>query len=418
MIRADRRRAAVMAVPIVASALMLSACGGNGGQASGNGRCQELKYGILTAFTGELGEFGKTSKNGFDLAISEMKESSHLPEGWTVETVVADEETNIQVGLRAATTMMQSDGVSAILGPSSGPIVAMATLAERNQTPIISQFAGTTNFSKVGGKWLYRTVASDASDGEAVAQWLKEKGLQRVVVVVQNDQSTITAGETVEQRLKETGGSVLNVIKYNPGQPSYQAIVQQAVSANADAIYLAGGQESATTILREMRDRGARSDTIVVSADLVVPDVITAIGADWAEGLAGVTAKADTERREYQRFSEAYHKAYGDEPGIFVENAYDAAVLVGLAAVAANSTCGADLNAKLRAVSSAPGKQVSSFDEGASALAAGEDIDFQGASGPVDFDDTGTVDGSYAVLTVQKGEWVPVKFFPAQTFTK
>ena len=328
---------------------------------------------------------------------------------------MADEKADIQVGLRAATDMMQKQEVSAILGPSSGPIVAMASIADRYKTPIISQFAGTTNFSSVGGEYLFRTVASDASDGAAVAEYLSEEKAEDVVIIVQNDQSTITAGSAAEERLEGVGSTVLETIKYNPGQPSYQAVVQQAVSANADAIYLAGGQESAITILREMRDLGISSDEIIVSADLVVPDVIEALGADWADGLAGVTAKADDKRPQYVSLAKAYEKRYGEEPGIFVENAYDAVMLVALAATAAESTCPAAVAEKLPEVA-ADGTAATSFAEAAKAIAAGADVDYDGASGPVDFDETGTVAGSYAVYQVTGGKWTVSKFYPAETF--
>jgi len=406
--------------PLALTTSLLAACADSDSSASGSteGCGPDLKYGILTAFTGELGEFGKTSKNGFDIAFNEMTSSGALPEGWKISEVVADEKADIQVGLRAATDMMQRDKVSAILGPSSGPIVAMASVAKRYKTPIISQFAGTTNFSKVGGEYLFRTVASDASDGEATAQYLREKKAENVAIVVQNDQSTITAGEAAAERFEAAGGTVVDTFKYNPGQPSYQAVVQKALKADADAIYLAGGQESAITILKEMRGLGVESSKLIVSADLVVPDVISAVGKDWAEGLAGVTAKADTERPEYTKFAEAYQAEYDEEPGIFVENAYDAAILVGLAAVSAKSTCAAAIAEALPEISAPDGTDVTSFADGAKALANGDKINYEGASGPVDFDETGTVVGSYAVYNVEGGEWSVVKFYPADTFAK
>ncbi|MDP9458717.1 MAG: ABC transporter substrate-binding protein [Actinomycetota bacterium] len=418
-----RNRGRAVTAPLILASLLLTACGGgsesgDSAAAGGGDDCgNTLKYGILTAFTGELGDFGEVSQNSFELAMKQMEESGALPEGWTVDTVVADEESDIEVGLRAATNMMQNENVSVILGPSSGPIVAMDSISQRYETPVVSQFAGTTNFDQVGGEWLFRTVASDASDGLAVAQWLEEQGHQNVAIVVQNDQSTITAGRAAGSRFEDAGGTVVETIEYEAGQPSYQAVVEQTLNLDADAIYLAGGQQSATTILNQMRQAGADSSTIVVSADLVVPDVISTIGADWAEGMAGVTPKGDQERAEYGEFAEAYQAEYGEAPGLFAENAYDAAMLVGLAAVAAESTCGSAIGPKLQEVSAAPGTEVSSFAEGAEALAAGDDIDYVGASGTVDFDETGTVPGSYAVMTVQGGEWTQAQFFPAETFT-
>lgn len=407
---------ATSAAALAATALVLSSCATQGEGSSAN--CGDtLKLGILTAFTGEIGEYGQISKNAFDLAVEDIQKSGALPEGWTIETVVADEKSDIEEGLRAATAMMQQDKVSAILGPSSGPIVAMNSVAERYKTPIISQFAGTTNFSSVGGTYLFRTVPSDASDGAAVAEYVGQTGARNVVIVVQNDQSTITAGSAAEEQLRSAGANVTKSVTYNPGQPSYQSVVQQAIAESPDAIYVAGGQESATTILREMRDLGIPSSKVIVSSEQITPALIAGVGASWANGLSGVIAQADTDRAQFVKVADEYRAKYGTDPGPFVENAYDAVNLVALAAVAADSTCGAAIAEQLPRVA-ADGDLVTNFTEGAQAISDSKDIDYDGASGPVDFDETGSVAGSYAIYGVQDGKWAVKEFYPAETFTK
>ncbi len=75
---------------------------------------------------------------------------------------------------------------------------------------------------------------------------------------------------------------------------------------------------------------------------------------------------------------------------------------------AAQSTSGADVAGKIIEVASGPGKEVYSFQEGKDALAAGEDINFQGASSTLDMNEFGNLESPLlAVLTVQNGEWTP-----------
>lgn len=415
----DRRtrigRSARLGALASAAVLTLTACGGGGGGGTASSCDNTLTLGILTAFSGELGDFGKIWQEGFDLAVKEMKSSGELPSEWTIDTVVDDEKSDIQEGVRAATAMIKNDEVSAILGPTSGPVTGMVKLAERTETPIVSSAAGTVNLNRLGGEWVYRTVASDSADGEAAATWLADQDHDDVVLLVQNDQSTVSVAKTLTEKFKTNGGTITKTLKYNAGQPTYQSVVQQATAADPGAIFLAGGQESGVTILKELRSAGYPSDQIVVSADMTVPKVIKAVGADWAQGMQGEAAQADAKRDQYKAFAQAYKKEYSTEPGLFVPNSYDAAMLVGLAAVAADSTCGSDINEQLRDVSKG-GTKVATFAEGAKALAAGEDIDYQGASGPVDLDKSGTVTGSYAVLQVKGDEWEQVKFYPASTF--
>ena len=70
---------------------------------------------------------------------------------------------------------------------------------------------------------------------------------------------------------------------------------------------------------------------------------------------------------------------------------FDAVVLCYLAAVAAGSTDGQDMADKVRDISAPPGKAYTweQLPEAIAALQNGEDIDYQGASGPIDMDENG-----------------------------
>ena len=70
---------------------------------------------------------------------------------------------------------------------------------------------------------------------------------------------------------------------------------------------------------------------------------------------------------------------------------YDALMLIALAAYAANSTEGADIAEYLRQVSggSGDGETVTNFADAAALLAEGQQVDFDGASGPITLDENG-----------------------------
>ena len=49
--------------------------------------------------------------------------------------------------------------------------------------------------------------------------------------------------------------------------------------------------------------------------------------------------------------------------------------------------------------------EVTSFEQGAQALQDGEDIDYTGPSGVVDFDESGTSPLPFSIYCVEKGKW-------------
>ena len=60
--------------------------------------------------------------------------------------------------------------------------------------------------------------------------------------------------------------------------------------------------------------------------------------------------------------------------------------------------------AKLREVANPPGTPVSSFAEGKELLKAGQKINYEGASGPLDFDEHGDVRPLFKLSVIRKGQ--------------
>lgn len=72
----------------------------------------------------------------------------------------------------------------------------------------------------------------------------------------------------------------------------------------------------------------------------------------------------------------------------YAPESYDAANLIALAAEAAKSDAGVDIAAKLAEVSKG-GDKCKSFKECVDLLKAGKDFDYDGVSGPVEFNEAG-----------------------------
>ena len=409
-------RVVIVAVA-VALALTASACGGSGG---GSGKkpvaSGPVKIGLLLELTGELGSFGKPWQESMELARDEINASGALPGGAKIETIVEDGRTDAQTSVEAAHKMIDAQHVSAILGPSSGPMVALSPLVKRSQVILISPAAGTVALNKLGGDFVYRTVASDDSDGKAIAKFLAEKKATNVGLLAQNEESTLSPAEVFRRTYESGGGKIASSVTYNPKQSSYRSEIQQVLAPKPEWLVCACGQQSGVTIIRQAAAAGYKGKWLV-TADIITPEAIKSVGADIMEGVYAEVASSDDSLEPYKRLAAAYKGRFGKDLYPFNANAYDAMILVGLAMVAAGGTSGADINGKIREVAGPPGKRVTTFAEGVAALKAGEDIDYEGASGPVNLDDTGSATSPYSIQQVTKGEWKQVQFYSADQFT-
>ncbi len=401
---------------IVGCTLAATACGQGGGEGGSAEKGGTVKMGVLVPLTGELGSFGEPMRKSADLLINQVNQRGGLPNDAKLESVVEDDGTNPEVASRAAKRMLGSGGVQSIVGPTSGPMVALVPLAQRAQVPIISPYAGTVELNELGGEFIYRTVASDDADGRAAARFLLDKGAQNVAFVAQNEESTISPARVFEQEFKESGNSLVESVVFNAGQSSYQPVVEQVLAKDPEWIFCACGQQSGVTLLKEANAAGYKGDWLV-TADLAGPDVIEAVGPDIMEGVYGETATSDPSLPAYKNFAQAYKKKYGEDPYPFAGNMYDAAMLVALGMVQSGSTEGAAVNDAIRDVANPPGEKVNSYEDALAALKENKEINYEGASGPVDLDESGTASSPYSIQQVTNGKWKQVEFYPADMFT-
>jgi ABC-type branched-subunit amino acid transport system substrate-binding protein len=108
-------------------------------------------------------------------------------------------------------------------------------------------------------------------------------------------------------------------------------------------------------------------------------------------------------------FEAAWQAAYGELPAYpYLREVYDAIYLISLAAEKADSTDSAAIRDALRDVASEPGTVVSPGTDGWKAavedLTAGDDVNYEGASGPVDFDAAGDVSKGAILIWQVSGE--------------
>ncbi len=104
---------------------------------------------------------------------------------------------------------------------------------------------------------------------------------------------------------------------------------------------------------------------------------------------------------------------------IFGTNTYDAMNVIGLAMLRAYRETGEitreTITANIRAVTD-PGDGkvvVHDYTAGKAALEAGDEVDYQGLVGPIDFDAYGNITAPFAIKQVVDGEWTTVEIVPA-----
>jgi branched-chain amino acid transport system substrate-binding protein len=362
---------------------------------------EPLRIGALNDVTGAGSPYGSGMQKAIMMAADEINATGGAG-GRRIEVFAEDSQTAPEAGVLAAKKLIEVNRVHAILGTwSSG--VAAAVMPLTDAAGIMhSTNAGASNITS-GKGLMFRYSALSVRVGQALAREVARRGQTRLATMAFNNPSgrEITSG--AKAGWEKLGRQLVSEVVYEPNRPSYRSEVQTILAANPDAIVLGGYLPDFTIILRETRQAGSNVK-FYAPAWAVNQKLIEAVGPAATEGIMTHDYVPALDGEAYRTFVAKFKKATGIDPteNYYACCAYDMMVVAGLAAEAAGSK--ATIPASMRAVANPPGTLVYDFASGKALLREGKKINYEGASGPIDFDDLGNVRPLFKLSEVRNGK--------------
>lgn len=403
------RTAAVGAV----AALALAACssGGSSSESASSGSTSadslDLKLGTILPQTGSLATLGPPEIAGVDLAVKDINDAAA---GLSVSVTHTDSgDTTTNIATQSATSLL-SQGVSGIIGAASSG-VSMTIIDQITQAGVVEMSPANTSpdFTDYDDNGFYwRTAPSDVLQGQILGNKIVEDGKKKVAILYMNDPYGIGLSENVKKTLDAAGVTISYNKTYDPSASNFTAEVSEIMSGSPDAVVVIGFEES-KVIFSNLATAGYDFANVYGTDGnygLMQPgDEPDIAGAQFSS--PGVKAPEDFQ----SRLQELVKSQGGDELTTFTYAAesYDGTVLMALAALQGGATDGTTIKDNLKSVSE-DGTKCTTYADCAKLIEAGTDIDYDGLSGPITFDDNGDVTEAtvsiYKYTTGNKSEWI------------
>jgi len=372
----------------------------------------DVKIGFLGGFTGPIESLTPPIFEGAKVAIAHVNTQGGLFSGEFIEMPSADTTcVDASAASNGADRLINSEGVIALVGGlcSGATIAAANNVAIPAGVPMISPASTSPALTDMDDNDLvFRTAPSDAYQGVMLANLLTAKGIDEIVITyVNNDYGKGFSG-ALEAAFR---GTVSANEAHEDGKADYRAELGSLASTGTETlVVLAYADGSGQTILRQAYESG--DFTQYIGGDgMVGQSLIDAVGADVLDGMiATKPGTPDVPGKDV--FAREMTALALDPNAVFSAQAYDAAFLLALAIEENGSTDKAGLSAALRKVSSAPGVIVlpGEWAKAKHLIAAGKDINFEGASGNHEFDANGDVPGLIVEMIVENGKFVQKGF--------
>ena len=370
-----------------------------------------LIVGQLNAFTGSLSYFGPAHRNAAALAADHVNRAGGI-RGASMIIISGDTGVNPVQGVDAARALVDVENAVAIIGAlASGVTLPVATSVTVPKKRLQISGASTSPAITVleDDDYLFRTAVSDAAQGAVLARLAQDEGYKSAGIMYINNAYGEGLANQFEQTFTSLGGKVTGKVPHEDSQPSFKSELEKATAGNPDVLIAMSYPGQAEIYLRESLE-GGYSDKFLFVDGTKSPEMMEAVGWKRLEGSLG-TAPGAPDSPQQRAFRSSYAAAHGgQEPEYpFVNETYDAAVLIALAAAKANTTTDSTaIRDAIRAVANPPGTVVGPGVEDIKTalglIANGDDINYEGAAGPVDFDEHGDVVGPIEIWKVEGGE--------------
>ena len=366
----------------------------------------EIKVGSVAGVTGPIAELVEPIVAGRNLAVKHVNEQGGLLGGDTMKMALVDSQCDPKAGVDAGSKVVNVEQVVAIIGAScSGATNGMVqsvtipagvvSLSDSATAPSIAELKDND--------LVFRVAPSDAYQGAALAKLAIDAGFKKLAVTYSNDDYNAGIAEVFAKTYQEMGGTLAGNQMHEPNKASYRSELATLAGGGAEALAIFayyGG--SGITIIRNSLENDLFGKFMAADGMFDV-SVLEQIGADTLRGNIFITQSAsDPENASYQLFAEAYRSTGMDPAAPYASHGYDATFLIALAIEKAGAPDPAKIAAALPEVANAPGEIVrpGEWEKAKALIAAGKEVNYEGASGSVDFDAAGDVPGFYSVNTI------------------
>ncbi|WP_312855847.1 ABC transporter substrate-binding protein [Nocardioides stalactiti] len=403
---------------LAASVLVLSACGDDGddkddtdnaggsdtspsAEPKGDGT---LTFGTLLPATGDLAFLGPPEFAGVTLAVQDINEAGGVL-GKDVVEVKGDSGDGTPDIAGAQVDKLLAASSDVIVGAASSgvsiTVIDKITGAGAVQFSPANTAAGFDTDEIDPNRLYFRTAPSDYLQGEVLANEVIKDGFDNVAIMGRQDFYGEGLAERTRDVLEEKGATVGEFILYNKDATGFTAEINKLAAAEPEAIVLVSFAET-TTIIPQLIAKGLGPQDV----QLYFVDGNLSNYPDEDFDLTGVKGTAPTSATPDAEFEARLFETPPmgpDDAVLYGPESYDAVIMSALAAIAAGDDSGEAIGANIVDISR-EGTKCTTFADCKALLEEGEDIDYDGKSGPADMTDTGSLAaGTYGVYEYGDG---------------
>ncbi|WP_194891555.1 branched-chain amino acid ABC transporter substrate-binding protein [Catenulispora pinisilvae] len=385
---------------------LATACGSRSQSAhtaSGSGGgATVVKIGLDAPLTGGLQALGLGMQYSAQLAVDLANKQQAVP-GVTFQLVAKDDQASASIGEQNAAAYVADPGVAGVVGPLNSA-VAQSMQSVFNQANLVDVSSASTNPSLTQGpNWktaktraypsFFRDITTDAVQGPFAADYVfKTLGIHSVATVDDGQTYGVGLVETFSAEFKKLGGQIALAQTATANTTDYSSVISAVKSSGAKLVYYGGEYPAGAPLSKELKAAGLNIPEMGGDGNQD-PTYIKTAGPASNGDFATVPGAPLAALPSAKDFIAQYQAAHFPAPyAIYGGTSYDAAESIILSVKAALAQDGGKMPA-----GDAFRSQVEKAEQA---------VSFDGATGPVAFDQYGDVGSKVITMyKIENGAW-------------
>ena len=364
----------------------------------------DMKIGTIHPLTGGNADYGIGLTSAAEWAAESVTKAmkSARVAGSCKITASEDDQATPALAVEAATKLVKSNKVNAIVGPltSGSTLGAAQSVTVPNNIVMIATAASSPTITKFADKdLLFRTYPSDAFQGKVIVAAVQKAYGKGVTLSIgaRNDSFGTALANVVTNEWVKGGGDIGRKVLWNPENATFDSEAKLLTEGSPDVWVIVDFPDTFAKVGPALVRTGKWDPKKTFFTEAMNNEaVIQTIGVSVMAGARGTAAKSIGISADKWKADRKAAKPNTKET--FVDaSAYDATVLLCLAAIHGKSTKSFALIKSLRAVSGSQGGTVipwTKLTDAVKAAAAGKKITYQGAWTTAKFDAAGDSSGA------------------------
>jgi branched-chain amino acid transport system substrate-binding protein len=348
----------------------------------------QVKIGFASPLTGSEASYGKDDQNGAQLALDEANAANIKIGGKQVKFVLdsqddqADPRNAVQVAQR-----LVDDKVAVVIGHlNSGTTIPASRIYNAAGIPMITPSATNPTITSQGYDNIFSIIATDAQNaGNACKYAVEVMKAKRIGII--DDRTAFGQGETDEfdKAVKAAGGAIVDREFTSDKATDFHSQVTNLKAANVDLVFFGGLDALAANFVKQMRQLGLKA-TFVAGGGVKDEEFIKIAGSDAEGATAWEYGRPLESSPSGKNLEEKFKQTFNVFPLAYGQYFYDATWLA------------------IRVMQDADSVDPKVY------LPKLKNIAFQGATGQIAFNKSGSLKGGSSTLyQVKNGAWVVIE---------